>query len=302
MLQSWGARWPRRCSTAARTVCFGLRGAALKTVKSRTLEGRRIVVTRAPAQSRELRERLEELGAQVVLLPLVRFLEPENTLDLDRTIRSLEKFNWLIFTSANAVTFFLGRCRALGCWPSGGHTTFAAVGSATRLALEKEGLQAPLVPAEFSAARLAAELAGAIAGKSVLLPRSDRAGDELPSLLRNAGAKVTEVIAYRTAGPEALDRSLIEAIHRGQSDVVTFFSPSALREFQNLVGPEVLAKWNSRVAFAAVGPVTAEAIRRAGLPVAIEADEATTASLVAALERYFSVLETKRGRSRTRAS
>jgi len=274
----------------------------LKTVKSRTLEGRRIVVTRAPAQSKELRERLEELGAQVVLLPLVRFLEPENTSDLDRTIRSLEKFDWLIFTSANAVTFFLGRCRALGCWPSGKLPEIAAVGSATRLALEKEGLQASLVPAEFGGARLAAELAGAIAGKSVLLPRSDRAGDELPSLLRKAGANVTEIVAYRTAGPETFDRSLIEAIRRGEADAVTFFSPSALREFQNLVGPEVLAKWNPRVVFAAVGPVTAEAIRSAGLPVAIEADEATTASLVAALERHFSVLEIKRGRSRTRAS
>jgi uroporphyrinogen-III synthase len=84
----------------------------------------------------------------------------------------------------------------------------------------------------------------------------------------------------------------------GQADVVTFFSPSALREFQNLVGPEVLAKWNPRVVFAAVGPVTAEAIRGAGLPVAIEADEATTASLVAALERHFSVLENQTRQSR----
>src|SRR5438445_2518973 len=206
MLQSWGARWPRRCSTAGRTVCFGLRGAALKTVKSRTLEGRRIVVTRAPAQSKELRERLEELGAQVVWLPLVRFLQPENTSDLDPTIRSLEKFDWLIFTSANAVMFFVGRCRALGCLPISGHTKIAAVGSATRLALEKEGLQASLVPAEFGGARLAAELAGAIAGKSVLLPRSDRAGDELPSLLRKAGAYVTEIVAYGKAGPESVYR------------------------------------------------------------------------------------------------
>jgi uroporphyrinogen-III synthase len=259
------------------------------------------VVTRAPAQSKELRERLEELGAEVVLLPLVRFLEPENTFDLDRAIRSLETFDWLIFTSANAVTFFLERCRALGSWPAGKFGKIAAVGSATRLAIEKEGLQASLVPAEFSGAGLAAELSGAIAGKSVLLPRSDRAGEELPLMLRSFGAKVTEVVAYRTAGPETFDRSLIEAIGSGQADAVTFFSPSAFREFQNLMGPDVLAKWNSRVAFAAVGPVTAEAIRVAGLPVAIEADEATTASLVAALERHFSVLEIKAGRPRTGA-
>jgi uroporphyrinogen-III synthase len=273
----------------------------LNTVKSRTLEGRRIVVTRAAAQSKELRERLEELGAEVILLPLVRFLEPESTADLDRAIRSLAQFDWLVFTSANAVTFFLARCRALACWPNGGLAKIAAVGSATRSALEKEGLEATLVPAEFSGSGLAAELSAAIAGKKVVLPRSDRASEELPSLLRKAGAKVTEVVTYRTAGPETFDRSVVEAIVNGQADAVTFFSPSAFREFQNLVGPDALAKWDSRVVFAAVGPVTAEAIRSAGLPVVIGADEATTTSLVAALEGHFSVVESKRGRSRTEA-
>ena len=259
------------------------------------MEGRRIVITRSPEQSNDLRERLEELGAQAVLLPLVRFLEPENTLEVDNAIRSLERFDWLIFTSANAVMFFLARCRTLACRPAGGHTKIAAIGSATRLALEKEGLQASLVPAEFSGAGLAAELSKQIAGKSVLLPRSDRASDELPSILQRAGANVTEVIAYRTAGAESFDHGLVQAIREGQADAVTFFSPSAFREFQKLMGPDGLARWNSRVAFAAVGPVTAEAIRGAGFPVTIEADEATTASLVSALERHFSALETKRG-------
>jgi uroporphyrinogen III methyltransferase / synthase len=278
-----------------------LRGAALNTVKSRTLEGRRIVITRAPEQSNELRARLEELGAEVASLPLVRFLESKDTADLDRAIRSVDTFDWIIFTSANAVTFFLGRCRAVGCWPNTGRTKVAAVGSATRLAAEKEGLAISLVPAEFNGAGLAAELSGVISGKSVLLPRSDRASEELPSALCKAGAKVTEVIAYVTAGPEAFDRSLIEAIRDGRIDAVAFFSPSAFREFQKLMGPDLLVKYDSRVALAAVGPVTAGAIRGAGLPVAIEADEATTASLVAGLERHFSALENKGGSRRTPA-
>jgi len=259
------------------------------------------VVTRAASQSKELRERLEELGAEVLLLPLVRFLEPEDTADLDRAIHALEKFDWLIFTSANAVTFFLRRCRALGTWLGSGAVKIAVVGSATRLALEKETLTASLVPREFSGAGLAAELGAAVAGKNVLLPRSDRAGEELPSLLRKAGAKVTAVVAYKTAGPEELDQAAIEVLRQGTADAITFFSPSAFHEFQKLVGPDVLAKWNSRVALAAVGPVTAEAIRRAGLPVAIEADEASAASLVAALERHLSALETKRSRPRAGA-
>jgi uroporphyrinogen III methyltransferase / synthase len=266
---------------------------ALNTVKSRILAGRRIVVTRAPQQSKELCKSLEELGAEVLMLPLVRFLEPENTLDLDRAIRSLGKFDWLIFTSANAVTFFLSRCRTLGFWPSAKAGKVAAVGSATRLALESEGLEASLVPSQFSGAGLAGELSGAIAGKNVLLPRSDRAGEELPSLLRQAGANVTEVIAYRTAGPESFDRNLIETIRAGQADGITFFSPSAFREFQNLMGDEILGRLEPQLAFVAVGPVTAEAIRDARMRVVIEADQATTASVVAALERHFSAPDIK---------
>jgi uroporphyrinogen-III synthase len=230
--------------------------------------------------------RLEELGAEAVLLPLVRFVEPENTAELDQAIRSLERFDWLIFTSANAVTFFLGRCRALECWPSAS-AKIAVVGSATELVLKKEGLQVSLVPREFSGARLAAELGSAVTKKNVLLPRSDRASEELPALLRKAGAKVTEVIAYRTVGPESFDHGLIAAIRAGQADAVTFFSPSAFREFQNLLGADALASWDSRVAFAAVGRVTAEAIRAANLPVAVQAEESTTESLIEGLENYF---------------
>lgn len=265
----------------------------MSNVRSRSLEGRRIVVTRAREQSGELCERLQELGAEVISLPLVRFLEPEDTTDLDQAIRSLATFDWLIFTSANAVSFFLDRCRVLGCWPAAGHTQIAVVGSATQLVTEKQGLQVSLVPKEFNGAGLAAEMATFIAGKSVLLPRSDRASEELPSLLRRAGANVTDVVAYQTVGAEIVDRAVLEAILGGQADAIAFFSPSAFREFQKLMGSEDLAKYDSRVAFAAVGPVTAEAIRGAGLRIAIEADQATTDSLVKVLEQHFSAPGTK---------
>ena len=85
-----GALAAAALSSAARTACFGSWDGALNTVKTRTLEGRRVIVTRAPEQSKELLERLEELGAEAVLLPLVRFVEPENTADLDQAIRSLD--------------------------------------------------------------------------------------------------------------------------------------------------------------------------------------------------------------------
>ena len=274
----------------------------MSTVKSRTLKGRRIVITRTAEQAKQLREGLEELGAEVLVLPLIRFLEVEDKSDLDRAIRSLGDFDWLIFTSANAVTFFLGRCRALGVPANNISGKIAAVGTATKSALNGEGLSASVVPAEFSGAALAREFGPLIEGKTVLLPRSDRASEDLPAALGRAGANVREVIAYRTARPDTFDQRLVQAIRDGQVDAITFFSPSAFREFGNLMDTDFLRKLRALPAFAAVGPVTAQAIRSAGLPVAIEAGEATTASLLTALERHFAALEMGQSQRTSRGS
>jgi uroporphyrinogen III methyltransferase / synthase len=251
------------------------------------LFGRRIVVTRAPEQAGELLQRLEGLGAEVLFLPMVRFLDPEDAGELDRAIDSLDGFDWLIFSSANAARFFLKRCRALGRWPSAERPRIASVGTATCAAVAAERLSVALVPQEFSGAGLAAALAGGIAGKKILLPRSDRASDELPGLLRSAGANVVEVIAYRTAEPEALDPEARATLLRGEADAITFFSPSAFEHFSRAMGSEGLREMGLHAAFAAVGPVTGAAIRKAGLTVAVQADEASAASLAVGLERYF---------------
>src|ERR1700680_261672 len=96
---------------------------------ARPLEGKRIVVTRAIEQARDLMARLQNMGAIVLLFPAVSFSEPSDTAELDRVIRSLGEFDWILFTSANAVRFFAGRCRALGMEPSqNGNYRCAAVG------------------------------------------------------------------------------------------------------------------------------------------------------------------------------
>jgi uroporphyrinogen III methyltransferase / synthase len=278
-------------------VCWGSKGEALTADDPRALAGRRIVITRAPEQSEELLRRLAELGAEVLTLPMVRFVEPKETGELDGAIRSLAEFDWLVFTSANAVRFFLGRCREVRVWPLPAGLRMAVVGPATRAALETEGLRAALVPREFRGDALAAELGNEVDGRRVLLPRSDRAGDELPRVLRVAGATVTEVVAYRTAEPESLDATVLELLRRGDADALTFFSPSSFRHFAEAFGGDAARRLSARVAFAAVGPVTAAAIRDAGLPVAVEAPEATASAFVAALERHFHSRVARRGGS-----
>jgi uroporphyrinogen-III synthase len=253
------------------------------------LAGRRIVVTRALQQARELTMRLTALGATVISLPAISFADPLDRSMLDVAIAGLDEFDWLLFTSANAARFFARRCRMLGVVPHAaqaeGHFPFvAAVGPATSEAAAAEGFLVAHMAEEFQGAALARELTEELAGKKVLLPHGDLANSELPQALRDAGADVTKVICYRTleagsAAPEAL-----EAVRRGDVDVVTFFSGSAFHSLFGLLGKEALG----RLAIAAIGPVTAGEIRRVGLTVAIEAPEATTKAFVAALVGYFS--------------
>jgi uroporphyrinogen-III synthase len=172
---------------------------------TKPLNGRRIVITRAIEQSRELKERLESLGATVLLLPAVSFSEPSDVTDLDRAIRRVQSFDWILFTSANAVRFFAARCRKLEIMPGEkANPQCAAVGPATASAAAAEGFKIEYVAKEFLGTALARELGEALAGKRVLLPRSERAGRELPNALKAAGAEVTDVVAYRTGGVGAV--------------------------------------------------------------------------------------------------
>jgi uroporphyrinogen-III synthase len=261
-----------------------------ETESARPLAGRRIVVTRAVEQSRALTARLAELGATVIALPAITFADPLDTTSLDAAIASLPTFHWLLFTSANAAHFFARRCRARGVEPkaaqAGAQPLFvAAVGPATSEAAAAEGFLVGHMAEEFQGVELAHELSAELFGKKVLLPRSDQACGDLPIALRKAGAFVTEVIAYRTLACDTASPEAVSTIRNGEADVVSFFSSSAFQSLSERVGLETLR----RLPLAAIGPVTAAAIRKAGLPVAIEAPQATSESFVAALMDYFSV-------------
>jgi uroporphyrinogen III methyltransferase/synthase len=262
------------------------------------LDGKRIVITRAVEQSRELKDRLERLGANVLLLPAVSFSEPADTTELDRAIGSLETYDWLLFTSANAVRFFANRCRKLGRSPGvSKRPRCAAVGTATASAGAAESFVIDYVAKEFIGVALAHELGAALAGKRVLLPRSERAGRDLPDALKTAGAEVMEVVAYHTGGLGATQPGVMEAMREARVDVVSFFSRSAVENLRSELGAEVLSRLGTRAALAAIGPLTATALRNAGLPVAIEAKEATAESMAAAIANYFSSRTASQARS-----
>jgi uroporphyrinogen III methyltransferase / synthase len=270
----------------------------LTTDNNKPLAGKRVLVTRAREQCAELLQALTEAGAEPVLFPVMGFCAPANRAPFDEALRSLEQFDWVIFTSQNAVQAFSQRAaelsiplsaRAADNAAAAGRprTRVAAVGPATANAASCANLHVDYVAREFRGAALAAELGKQLMGKKVLLPRSNRAGEELPAALRAQMADVTDVIAYSTGMAKPLDASGLDMLCRGEVDVAAFFSPSAFHNLSEIVGLEALRRLSGKLMFAAVGPVTAAAIQKAGLKVDIVAAQASAKALVTAIGEHF---------------
>ncbi len=259
------------------------------TNQTRVLAGRRIAVTRAPDQAGDLARLLSEHGAEVVLCPLVAFERPAESAPLDAALGRLREFDWLLFTSQNAVRFFEERRRELEVAREWAHPRVAAVGPATAKSARELGYDVECVAEEATGLALAHSLEKELAGRTVLLPRSDRARPELPQALATAGAQVTDVVAYRTvaAGPEA--EAALQQIRSGRVDVVTLASPSAFERLAEQLGAATLAALigSGQLALAAIGPVTAAAIRQAGISVAVVPSKPGAESLVQALAAHY---------------
>lgn len=253
------------------------------------LRGKRIVITRAPEQSRELIETLPSKGAEVFLLPLVRFAPAYDQGPLDEQLARLTSFDALIFLSTNAVRFVCSRCGELNIDIAGEQAPkfVAAVGPATSRALADHGVRVDYVAREHTGESLVRELHDLVEGGSVLLPRSDQGDERVPAALAEIGARVTEVVAYRTAVPHDFDAIVVAKILSADVDVIIFASPSAVQNLIGVFGANEVAEVARRVRFAAIGPTTAQALRDASLPVAIEAAESSAPGLVAAIERFY---------------
>lgn len=231
---------------------------------------------------------LEEAGARPLLLPLLTFAEPDNPAALDAAIRSLTTYNWLIFTSQNAVRFFFERCKKIGIAIGGSaRLRVATVGEVSAQTARELGIRIDFIASKARGLTLAQELREHIAGKKILLPRSDRARADLPDALRAAGSTVTEVVAYRTIGGGPAETDVLRMVIEGDIDAITFASPSAFHGLVEMVGMEELCGFARRVVFAAIGPTTGGAIRDSGLPV-VEATEPSAAGLVQALVEHYS--------------
>lgn len=254
-----------------------------------SLAGKRVVVTRAAEQSGALVKALEEAGASVVTLPLLAFAAPEDLSGLDSALRGAAEFDWVLLTSQNAVAALQERCTASSVLPAVAfaRVRVAAVGRATASAAENIGLKISYVATKHQGVALAEELGEQLAGKRVLLPRSDLASAELPQTLQRLGARVTAVVAYKTIVQSGDETRQARSLASDVPDAILFFSPSAVHHLQGLLGHDFLAL-GKRAIFAAIGPVTRDALHQAGVERVLVAADTTVDATVIALRDYFS--------------
>jgi uroporphyrinogen-III synthase len=264
--------------------------------KKRPLDGLRILVGRARHQASALSSRLHESGAEVIEIPFIEIRKPRSCKPLDSALNKLHDYNWLILTSVNGVEALWSRLNKLGLRKKQlQHLKVAAIGPATKQAIEKRGIKVSVVPEEYIAESVVDSLRNQVAGKRVLLARAKVARDVIPRELRKLGAKVDVVEAYETVVPQS-SRKKLQAVLKDlkrRPHVITFTSSSTVKNFIALLGktmwrgrPRPRKPGSNEISIASIGPVTSATLRDFGLTVSIEAEQYTIPGLVKAIVDY----------------
>lgn len=259
----------------------------LQWFDNKPLFGKTVIVTRARAQASALTKKLEAQGAKVIEAPAIKIVPAADYAPLDNAIANINDYKWLVFTSANGVDYFFERlgaakkdARALA------NVKLAAIGSATAKALAEHGLTADLIPSAYKAEELAEALAGEItAGDKILLARAKVAREVLPESLRKIGAIVDVVTAYETVADCENKDELIEALESGEASIVTFTSSSTVTNLLEVLGDK--KELLNKAALAAIGPVTADTLKKHGYTPAINAAEYTIDGLMTAITNFY---------------
>ncbi len=249
------------------------------------LFGKTIVVTRKGDQANSMIDRLHELGAEPFFFPVIETIAPDDWTPLDNALKTLSKYDGLIFTSVNGVRFFAERIKAVeqDIRELKGVRIFT-IGPKTAEAVRDLGIRVDVVPENFVAESLIASMEN-IKGQRFLIPRATVAREILPEQLRKMGAIVDVAPAYQTVLPSQPVDTLEKRLKEGSIDVITFTSSSTVTNFLTLIGKKLLPEIK-KVTIACIGPITAKTAREAGLNVKIMPEQYTVSSLMDAIENY----------------
>ncbi len=261
----------------------------IKWFENRPLYGKRIIVTRPKAQSKSFVERLNELGAETIEFPTIEISPPSSWKKLDNSLKTINKINWIIFTSANGVNYFFKRFFEKGLnIKSLFSTKFAVIGEKTNECLNEFGLSADLIPEEYRAEGLIEEFKSIdLIGKNILIPRAKEARNILPKTLKRLGANVDVVTVYENKVPENLkSKKLISGIKKSAPDIITFTSPSTVSNFYSVFKADDKAFKDCIIA--AIGPITNQALNGHGKNADITPKKYTTDDLIEGILNYYS--------------
>ena len=243
------------------------------------LAGVRIVVTRAAHQAEELARPLRDLGAEVILLPVIEIGLPSDPEPLRNAAAHSNRYDWIIFTSANGIRAFVAELPFAVRMCS---ARIATVGAATRKIAEQQGFTISLTPQTYVAEALVEAFGEEeLSGKQILIPSAAITRDVVATELRRRGARVDVVEAYRNVLPGEAASRAAEIFREPLPEWVTFASSSAVDNLVSLIGADTLR----HVKIASIGPITSETIRRHRLEFAAEANVQTVEGLVEVLAR-----------------
>jgi uroporphyrinogen III methyltransferase/synthase len=262
----------------------------LNWFERRPLFGKRVLMTRAKEQAGELAVLLAGYGAEPIEAPTIEIAQPADWTPVDRAIDAIRAYDWVIFTSVNGVARFMTRMRARGRDARAlAGCRLCCIGPRTAQELERFGLTADSIPADYQAEGVLATLGDRdLTDARVLIPRAEVARELLPDELRARGARVDVVSVYRTILPSGDDKEWRRQLAEGQVHAVTFTSSSTVRNFVALLGGVDGAKASLQgVAIACIGPITARTVEEHGLAVAIMPAENTVPALVEAIVHYY---------------
>jgi uroporphyrinogen III methyltransferase/synthase len=245
---------------------------------ARPLFGLRVLVTRPREQAAALAEPLADLGADVLVQPAIEIGPPADVQQLDAAISRVAEFDWLAFSSSNGVLFFLDRLLATSDVRRLGRVKLAAMGPGTAEELARYRLRADVVPAQYRAEALAAELVKVCAGQRVLLVRASRGREVLAEELTAAGAIVEQVVAYESRDVSQPSEEVAAALAAGRIDWVTVTSSAIARSLARMFGKEL-----ARARLASISPITSATLAELGYQAAAEARKYTMAGVVRAI-------------------
>ena len=257
--------------------------------ETRSLFGRKILVTRARDQASEFSDLLAQNGAEPIEFPTIEVAPPRSFRALDRAIEKLSQYHWVIFTSMNGVQFFLQRLKEVGKDIRAlKDVKICAIGPRTAEEIQRFGVKVELVPDEYQAEGIIEKMDGRnLKKKRILLPRAEVAREILPHELRRSGARVDVVTAYRTVKPTKNVKPVKKLLQAKEISVITFTSSSTVRNFAKMFAKKDLPRLLNGVKVACIGPITAETARQLGIKTDILPKDSTIPAFAEAICQHF---------------